>query len=256
VSNENKKDIVPYIGITGFMNRGEVATMLGLMPEMSGRKLMVGVLVNWETLQGKKLIKGNRHPKVEDISNIFVSSSLALNMIHYHTGKTETLFEQMAGLVELAGPNLNGFQLNITWPPIEELRKFRSEFPDFQIILAITKKAFDSVNNSPECLVMKIKEYDGLFDYVLLDSSGGKGLPMDIKKMQEYLLAMEVFDKKIGIVVAGGLGPKTMNLASSLMSKNRNLSIDAEGNIRNQDDDSLNLNWAGDYLAQGLKMAE
>jgi hypothetical protein len=57
----------------------------------------------------------------------------------------------------------------------------------------------------------------------------------------------------IGLGVAGGLGPDSLNLVEPLIAKFPNLSIDAEGRLRNNQND-LDLKAMSDYLAKALQL--
>lgn len=256
MENNNKKHKTPYIGITGFMAREEVETMLKILPLSSKKSLMVGILVNEITMKGLKT-RGDRHPNIENIKNIFVPHPLALNMIHYHTKDTDTLCEQLVRLTELSGQSIHGFQFNIVWPPKDEIKKFRSKYPDLVTVLTIDGRALDQVENSTHLLVSKIEEYKGLIDYILLDKSCGRGKPLDIDFMRRYINILNtiyfVADSSVKIVIAGGLNSIVLDKIRPLTSEFSELSIDAENNIRNQDD-SLNLEMARDYLQKALKI--
>lgn len=243
----------PYIGITGFMTNEEVDTMLNLMPPSSKRLLMVGVLASWKTMHEGKI--SGRYPNVKSISKIFIQHPLALNLIHYHTKNTDTLCDQLVSLTMFGGENLHGFQLNFAWPPISELAKYRSICRDYIIVMVITPKAFEGVKYPPELLVSRIKDYEGLIDYVLLDRSEGYGIRLDTRFMKTYLDILYTKDLDIGIGVAGGLSENTLYLVEPLMENFPGLSIDAEDKLRNPHDDSLNLTFSGNYLYKALKIS-
>lgn len=246
---EDQEPIRPYIGITGFMTNEEVIDILNLFPISSKRLLMVGVLASWKTLYENKA--SNRYPNIDNIAKIFPSHLLALNLIHYNTKNTENLCEQLVLLSRLGGKNLHGFQLNMTWPPTYELYKFRSKYPDHIIVLVITAQALNETN-SPNVLVSKIEDYKGLVDYVLLDQSEGYGIPLDTELMQKCIDVLKL-NRSMGIVVAGGLSSKTLNLVEPLIKNFPDLSIDAEDRLRD-DNDLLNLNLARDYVCRALQM--
>ena len=235
----------PYIGITGFMNPKEVKSVLNLMPESSNRLLMVGVLASQKTIKGLPNRQVNRYPKIGDIMDIFQKHPLALNLLHYNTKEKSTLFEQLVEITELGIKNLHGFQLNIPWPDPEELNKFRSLYPDMQIIL--------QVRGSLDYLNSYILEYRGVVDYILLDTSLGTGTPLDTDEIRKYLEVLSEERLGMDIGIAGGLSPTTLSLVKPLLEEFPRLSIDAEGRLRNEND-SLDLSLAGKYLHESLKM--
>lgn len=253
---KDNKEHKAYIGITGFMDSHEVGICLEMMPRSSKKLLMVGVLVNERTIQYLET-GGGRHPDVKDIKNIFIHDPLVLNMIHYHTRDTDTLCEQLIKLTELSDPNLHGFQFNIVWPPVDEIRKFRSKYPNLVTVLTIDGRALDHIGNYNKLLISKISEYKGLIDYILLDKSCGYGIPIDIKFMREYINILRtidfVADSSVKIVIAGGLNARALETIEPLIKDFPDLSIDAENNLRNKDD-SLNLRSAQDYLYEASQM--
>ncbi len=243
----------PYIGITGFMKAIEVFNLVKLIPTLSSRLLMVGILASSKTLRGIENNWPNRYPKVENIRNIFIDHFSVMNLIHYNTKEQKTLLEQLRALTEISEANLDGFQLNIAWPSPAVLEKYRSEFPAMTIVLQIGNHAFEIVDHSPEQLAEKVKEYIGLADYILLDPSGGYGKPFDTKKALEYLTALKKRKLDIGLGVAGGLSKDSLNLVEPLILKFQDLSIDAEDHLRDNED-NLNLEWASAYVQKALKL--
>ena len=139
------KQVSPHIGITGFMKEVEVRAMLDLMPRGSQRKLMVGVLVNWKTLNGLPCDRPYRYPDVKDIPEIFVDHPLALNLVHYNTGDLSTLNWQLEDINESCGPNLHGIQLNIAWPDSMILKIYKESHPDKILVLQIGSRAFELI---------------------------------------------------------------------------------------------------------------
>lgn len=254
--SKDNKGHKAYIGITGFMDRDEVGIVLEMMPQYSKKLLMVGVLVNDRTIQCLDT-RGGRHPSIKNIKNILVYHPLVLNMIHFYTKDADTLCDQLIKLTELGGPNLHGFQFNMIWPPIDEIKKYRSKYPNHAIVLTIDGRALNQIENSNTFLVSKISEYKGLIDYILLDKSCGYGIPLDIKFMREYIHILHtidfVADSSVKIVIAGGLNAKVLETIEQLIKDFPDLSIDAENNLRNKDD-SLNLRLTQDYLYRALQM--
>ena len=249
----------PYIGITGFMIQEEVRSVLDILPENFNRLVMIGALVSRKTLQGGENKWPNRYPKKEKVEDIFIDHPRALNLVHYNTGDQATLFDQLVEVTELS-PNIDGFQLNMTWPAPDELRRYREQYPNMKIVLQVGERAFMRVDHSPSFLLGRVMtNYLGLIDYLLLDPSGGQGKPMDASILQPYLetlaMAEETAKIDIGIGIAGGLGPKTMHLLAPLVKDFPDISIDAEGQLRDEND-NLNLVAAKEYLVKAYEMLE
>lgn len=243
-----------YIGITGFMSPEEAMKIFELVPATSKRLVMIGVLASMKTIRGIQNKWPDRYPAMDKIAGIFPNHPLALNLIHYNTKKSETLCEQLLQMTEFGGANLQGFQLNVAWPNPSALSKYLSACPTKQFVLQIGGYAFEMINHSPERLASKVsKEYQGLVSYVLLDPSGGYGKLLNTERAKEYLDALVEKEVNTGLGVAGGLSPTTLNLIEPLVRDFPDLSIDAEGRLRDQND-HLNLSIAQEYLRKSLVM--
>lgn len=244
----------PYIGITGFVNPHEVAVVLDCMPRESHRLLMIGVLASSRTLKGQQSRWPNRYPGVSDIAAIFPQHLLALNLVHYNTGEPDTLCQQLVELTRLSGPDLHGYQLNIPWPPVTELNEYRKQFPEMKMVLQISQTSLQIVDSSARDLVDKLaQEYVGLVDYMLLDPSAGYGIPLDPSWAAEYLTSIQEADLGMGLGVAGGLSPSSLDLVQPLVNDFPDLSIDAESLLRDEDD-CLDTGNARDYINKALQL--
>lgn len=243
----------PYIGITGFMFLNEVSHVLKVIPANANRLVMIGVLASLKTMRGIRNKWPNRYPTMDKIAGIFSDHLRALNLIHYNTKELDTLGDQLIAMTEFGGRNLHGFQLNIAWPSPTVLVSYRKTRPMKQLVLQIGGHAFEMVNHSPEKLASKVAEYNGLVEYVLLDPSGGYGKPFDPKRTHEYLEALRAENLDIGLGIAGGLSPTTLNLVEPIVKELPELSIDAEGRLRTLED-HLDLNLASEYLIKALSM--
>lgn len=241
----------PYIGITGFTNRKDAEEVLSILQKESERKLMVGVLMSQKTFEGGTNKWPNRYPRVEQCAHIFPEHPLALNLIHYNTKDRSTLFDQMVQVTHIAGPNFHGFQLNVAWPEVRALERYRLRYPDKKIVLQIGGLAFEVVGHSPAELVRSLQRYARCIDYVLLDPSGGWGKPFDTAKVHEYLQALIFALVPFRLGVAGGLSPTTLHLIEPLAREFPDLCIDAEGRLRDAND-CLDLPLAKDYVLRAL----
>lgn len=242
------KKVGPYVGVTGFMSRDEVNGALAMVPQGSTRRLMVGVLMSSKTLAGQTNKWPGRYPKKEAIADIFVDDPRALNLVHYNTDHPETLFTQLVEITELAGPHLDGFQLNIAWPSIPQIRDYwETHFEKF-LLLQIGGKAMAQVESMERFMEM-VGAYLPMIDAILIDSSGGKGELLNITKGIEYLRAVCGYPT-LGLGIAGGLGPgQVLHLLDPLVREFSDLSIDAEGRLRTpQPKDALRLDATRTYL--------
>lgn len=235
----------PYVGITGFTSRNEVyAVSDSMIAEDSSRLLMVGVLASKKTLSGQKNKWPNRYPRVQDISGIFAQNEGVLNLIHYstdnHHENPHFLIDELIQMSQLGGPFFHGFQLNIAWPSSRAIAEFRKHVVmNKVIVLQIGGKALKKdgvVDYSPQELAEKVSWYEHIVDYVLLDPSGGYGVPFDTEKARAYLKAIQAANLNLGLGVAGGLSPTTLHLVEPLLSDFPELSWDAEGRLRDEQD--------------------
>lgn len=266
----------PYVGVTGFAIPGEVESVLSQLPANLPRKLMVGVLASRETLAGNSGPKqfAGRYPKVERIADIFNDDPRALNLIHYTSESQElTLANEMVEVrTDFGGLLCHGIQMNLTWPSpryvVEHYRRMVeysisaaiSPRPTNEVIvLQVGREAVELCGYNPFAVANRLREYEGLVNYVLLDQSGGRGEPF---KREMAVLAMTVADqmpKSMGLVLAGGLSAlsvdQTLNYFRSFdqpIIDRAKLSLDAEGRLRNLDGDTLNVEAAIAYVKRAL----
>lgn len=246
----------PYIGITGFMNKEEVARVLEAMPETCQHLLMIGALASSKTLRGIPVRRPNRYPRVSQIAPIFPNDPRVLNLIHYHTEDTGSLYDQLQEMSAFGGAYCNGFQLNITWPPPDALCRYKKDHPGDALVLQIGSRALEAIGHSATELAKKIfGEYAHLVDYILLDQSGGTGKPLPAKATLEYLFHLSLLSCPLGLGVAGGLSPETLILLKPFARYFNWLSIDAEGGLRTEDD-RLDVIKAQKYLRQAQEFLQ
>ena len=246
----------PYVGVTGFASRKEIANFLGKIDlDKTERLIMLGVLMSDRTMQNSPSLHWpNRYPSMDVVKNIFPYDRNLLNLIHFCPGGPESLLEKLVTLTESV-ENLNGFQLNMTWPDPSVLEKYKKVYPDKIIVLQIGNSAFKQVLESPERLVEKVcVEYADSIDYVLIDGSGGEGKELDPTFMKDCLEEFGgYYSKKFEIVIAGGLGPDTIDLINPIVDYSPYVSIDAECKLRDSND-VLDIEKARTYVQKALEM--
>ncbi len=247
----------PYIGITGFMRKIEVeAALQSLKP---GRhKLMVGVLASGKTLNGIPNEWRRRYRMPEGFANIFVEHERALNLIHFNTRerKLYPVLEKLALARAWAGRHCHGFQLNMTWPNPEILAALRLMPQAPVVVLQIGSDAFKEVDCDPLRVAHKVAtQYASYVDYVLIDKSGGFGKALDASFTLHCLNALAAATQgSIGLGVAGGLGGGNVRrLLDPIADKHPQVSIDAQGRLRNENDD-LDMTKVLAYIRSAQKV--
>lgn len=275
--------VVPYTGVTGFMSPADVKavcadayTISGFdTPIYGGRRLAMGVLASWKTLNGEPAGQPGRYPKIEDVRAIidaaaepyahraewqsegegttFDLKARCLRMIHYNS-REPGLIGQIDRLCAIGGPNLDGFQLNMIWPSGDEIKALATDYPTLRFVLQVNRAMFSNVKRSPQILATEIaKKYGPSITDVLFDMSGGTGQEIDLAETEQVLDALYgalggADAGGIGIGVAGGLHWQNVVRLRPLFDRWPDLSIDAEGRLRDKANDALNAELAREYV--------
>jgi len=243
----------PYIGVTGFTEQAQVVNCLRAVPGDAERLFMVGVLLSSKTINGGTNKYPVRYPRYNKIKDIFVDDERCLNMIHYVTDDKSTLTKQLLDAAEIGGKHCHGFQLNVVWPDIEMLKEVKKELPGYKFVIQCSGSAMRRFENSSAAataglLKTLVAEYQkaGVIDYLLIDPSGGRGKAFDADTTVETLTP-HLSQKAYGVGVAGGLKASTIGNLVPVLSKVPHLFWDAEGGLRDENDEFLPTQ-AFDYL--------
>lgn len=250
----------PYIGITGFTTPAEVAGVVAVLPTEPERLLMCGVLLSNALLSGEPSDAPNRCPSPDAITDIFSDDPRCLNLVHYRPRAGVNLTDALTRAMDVGGRNCHGVQINATrgvpWPDPASLIEFLNRSHPRRIVLQAGREAMASVDGDPTQLAQRCAEYTGIVTDVLVDASEGLGLPLDAARSAEYLDALAVAAPGLGLVVAGGLhAGNTDELLSPLLPRWANVSIDAEGRLRDADD-VLNVGAATAYLQAAIALLD
>ena len=249
---------VPYCGITGFMNRGEVNTIAKAALFAGGtetRRLMVGVLVSYKQVLNDEMHRPTRYPALDDMHHIFGGNSpRVINLVHYNTSEQSTLCSQLLRIIEYSHGLVHGFQLNMLWPDRPQLVKFKTVCPATKIVLQVNSRCMKSIEHNPIGLWHKVCEYGDLVDYVLLDLSGGRGKILDANHLLPFVEKLQDKAPRLGIVVAGGLHGGNLHILKPILDICPTVSIDAEGCLRNSRHDDMNIVKAEEYIEEARKI--
>lgn len=251
--------VSPYIGVTGIMTAQEARAALRTAHTWaSPYKVMLGILASEKTLAGMTNKWPNRYPRRERIGELLLDHPKALNLVHYTTDTPATLAAQLLWIAEFAGPHLHGFQLNMPWPDVRQLTAFHLNsrpVGKYRIVLQLGSHAIAACK-TPEELADRVAAYDQLVHYVLLDWSGGKGIPLEPRRMGAYMRAIISQCPWAHLVVAGGISAARESFAGlrELAALQQHLSCDAESGLRTKEDDDLDVCVMQHYL-QSLHLA-
>jgi hypothetical protein len=253
---------IPYIGITDFMTGEQARTMLRSFGEyrsgMGPRKLMVGVMMSYKTLNGLPTKWADAFPKNVEVPTIFIDHPLAFNTLHYADYDEATSTSDILSMMQIClGGNLHAVQLDMPWPEwrlLEAIKRFSGW--RVETVLQIGKNALDQCNNDPQEVCFQVERYGRLIDYVLLDKSMGQGKGMDAQILLPFVRAIAEAFPGLGIAVAGGLGPTTTHLVDPIIQEFPHVSIDAQGQLRSSGSalDPIERNRAEEYLRQASKL--
>lgn len=244
----------PYIGVTGVMTPQESRALLCAYPPDSTHHLMIGVLVSSKTLHGNPNKYPRLFPRIERAHEIFQDDERSLNLIHYSTDTPQHLNEELALLDRhLDHAPVDGLQLNVPWPPIEELQKYRERHPGERLVLQLSQAALDAYAGYPLAdFSSSIHRYVPFITDILIDQSAGRGVQLNLENTRRFLSALTDVPS-LGLGVAGGLGPSTLHLVEPLTRGFLNLSLDAQQGLRNHETQDLDVVVARAYLACALE---
>lgn len=251
---------VPYIGITDFMNIGQVMEMLAVFnrhkPPGMKRRLHVGVMMSYKTLWGFETKWSKAFPSNGDVAGIFGSAE-TMNVLHYADYTSSNVATSLARAIHFGGPGINALQLDMVWPDPEmvEMAVVVSG-KSLEIILQVGKNAMAEEGDDPRRVAARLSEYDGLISCVLLDKSMGTGEGMDAKTLATFARVIQSELPDLAIAAAGGLGPETMSLVKPLVDEFPMISIDAQGRLRPSRNALDPVNWtlAAKYLENALAL--
>lgn len=204
-------------------------------------------------MSGRQNKYPERYPPIDYLKNIFFADSRVINLIHYNTDQPDYLLDQLVDLIKFGGPNLHGFQLNVPWPEIQILQKFRKTYPEKKIVLQISSQAMGEADFEPSQIADMIKKYLGAntIDGVLFDSSGGKGT---LGSFPYYRKCIDrLIGHEISLGVAGGLREETLWNIRKYFFSFYTLCLDAEGGLRDRQD-WLDIQKASTYVAEAQSM--
>ncbi len=203
------------------------------------RKVMIGVMAGHFSLRPDEPDPGDQRsvfPSRDEMSGGFTDDPDVLNTVHfadlYRPREVQTLLDDLELVVQYGGENLHAIQLDVTWPNPGEIDRFKERHPDVAIILQLGKFAFEEAENDPQNMVDLLREYGDSIDFALLDLSMGKGKSMESEGLLPLLRLIRQKLPGLGLAVAGGLGPDSMDVLEPIAKEFPDISIDAQGRLK------------------------
>lgn len=250
----------PYIGITDFTNFDQVRRMCSVFKKNAlpgqNRRLHVGVMMSYKTLHGLETKWSSAFPPKEAIEDIF-NSDETMNCLHYADYKSVDVFQNLTQAIHYGGIGINALQLDMVWPdPGQVAHAVHTSRKKLEVILQVGKNAFEQAGNEPYGVVERLRNYEGIIQYVLLDKSMGQGFGMDALGLIPYADAIREAFPNLGIAAAGGLGPKSIGLVEPLLKEFPDISIDAQGRLRPSGNalDPVDWDMAETYVVRALEL--
>lgn len=258
----------PYIGITGPTTRTEVGHILDTFEangfdREQGHEPMIGFLVALKSLQGNSMTN-RRYPDFSSLPSLLeATGDYSFNTIHYNSRELSTLGDQLVGVFGqgVYEDDLSrAVQINIPWPPIDELRRARIKLPDLKYIIQLSSSALR--DRSPREVADLLATYGELAHYTLIDPSGGQGIPFEPETVLPYYEAIKDRLPDLTVGLAGGFSGENVvervNQIIGLIGTDE-FSIDAEGALRDKvtdtpGDDIYNPEKVELFITQSAKV--
>ncbi len=228
---------LPYIGVTGFTTRAQVDAALEAVPaDAPPRSFMVGVLTSQKVLTGGE--RNARSPAPGDIASIFSPDPRCLNLVHYFS-PTPATHQYLERLFDVAGPLFHGFQFNGEWPYRGALHGVRETWNalmnPWPLRIVLQAKPAAHTDGMQGGWAPSPMHFDGYISDILLDASGGGGVPLDVAVTRAAVDKVHSSWGRFGlccplIAIAGGLCAETLPEVLSMV-REHGLSIDAEGKL-------------------------
>ncbi len=223
-----------YIGITSFESGAQVGAVRNALP--ADRILMVGCGMHGKPPDWKPYKWPNRCPRPIELSGIFLPYKNVLNVLHFTPDTGYDLYESMCRAHEVAGPCFHGFQLNMIWPDVRSLARYKKRYPSATVTIAMQKESLDVVVWKPKLIARRLVNYSDVIDRAILDPSAGYGKDINVDFTRRTYEEIERLLPHVGLVAAGGLDADNVEVQLSELLRRFELSTDAESKLRTSDD--------------------
>ncbi len=254
----------PYVGVTGPASSEEVSGLLDIfkssgLSHSSRHMPMIGFLVSYKSLEFGYNPGDMRYPKIKDLAGLLSKADgEAFTTIHYNTKTPSHLYDEVRSVLETDGiydsSVCEGLQINVAWPPKDQVDMIRMKFSDLKTILQLPKSATSDMAVD-DIAYRVVHDYPDM-EYILIDPSGGRGEEFDVSNSALLYKKLKDVGFSGAIGLAGGLSGDNVSSVIDAVIKttgSRDFSIDAEGRLRDSFGDKpgesvLNLSKARAYV--------
>lgn len=206
------------VGVTGVSCQNEIRDIISAFKIAKlvsvGCRLSLGIGLTYDSLKGVYI--GRKYPALSDIPSLLHSCG-SLGMIHYSSLQLNTLEQQIDFIMEYCRPV--GIQLNICNGDLRWLRRKHEH-----LFLAVSGKRAED-----------LLPHINVADYLLLDKSGGRGVPFKFNTVAEEYAKIRRASSSIPIGIAGGFSDKNVVSRVKGMKALGEINFDAESRLRSND---------------------
>lgn len=240
----------PYVGVTGVDSEqaakgiAQIFKEAGLTKERASHKAMAGYLVSLESIT-RGFADNTKYPPIYRLHRLMSQTAKdgILNALHYYSADPEQISAPLTGLLKreslISDGLVQAVQINIPWPGITQLDDLKQSFPELGVILQLGPRVIEATPHDQ--IPFRLNKYALLADYVLIDSSGGKGREFTVEDILPFYEAVKASDLDITVIFAGGFSPDNVRKRIERVSQaigTKNCGIDVEDRVRSP--------WLGD----------
>lgn len=262
-----------YIGVSGLLSKDveKVASFYEkLVTNWKSSKrtpfLFLGLQTSRKFLNGESVnpFYVSRMNTIEEIGQAcysvqeFKSSKI---IAHYNPSGSYDNPEVNEQILSLMSEYIDGLQWNgfstkqkpETTPPFPECVSGAINSFRFASILQISQEDYEDPIKS----TLKLTNYFYSINssHLLLDGSGGKGLPIDEQKAITWIKTLRQHNNTKGIAISGGLGIDNLDVIDRIRKEigyDLEISIDAEGKLRDEEN-NFSVEKAKAFLEEAIK---
>lgn len=240
-----------YVGLAAPTTLSQVSALQEILSQVgwpADVRFMNGPMVSRKTLSGFPASNPAQYLPIDQIDQLMLPDARFFNVVHFNSDCPQ-LDQQLCEIIRLI-PGTDGIQLNIAWPDPQMLIRFQQRHPEVQLVLQVSRRYLEDVEDDLVMLVRLLQIYEGVVDYVLYDPSGGEGIPFDTAQARVILQTFVDSGLQFGWGVTGGLCADRVRILTELLEIYPQLSWDAQSGLRTQDgEDALDLNCCFGFLA-------